>query len=106
VARDVDGATAISALRFEVGADDVAGATLTLVEDGAQGGELAELRVCVASTTWSGAEAGVWDERPQADCAAGQATGLRDEENGVWEFDVGLLVEDGVARCGPAPGCR
>jgi hypothetical protein len=95
VARDVDGATAISALRFEVGADDVAGATLTLVEDGAQGGELAELRVCVASTTWSGAEAGVWDERPQADCAAGQATGLRDEENGVWEFDVGLLVEDG-----------
>lgn len=96
VARDVDGATAVSALRFEVGAVDVVGATLTLVEDGQQGGELAELRACVAATAWSGAEAGVWDERPEADCEAGQATGLRDEENGAWEFDVSVLVEDGV----------
>lgn len=96
VGRDADGATAISALRFEVGVDTLATATLTLVEDDEQSGELAELRACAVTTSWSGAEAGVWDERPEADCDAGQAGGVRDDDSGTWEFDVSLLAEDGV----------
>ena len=96
VGQDVEGPTAVSALRFEVGEDDVVSATLVLEVDSEQGGEVAEVRACRAATSWSGTEAAAWDERPEADCEAGQVSGMRDEDNELWAFEVGPLLEDGV----------
>lgn len=96
VGQDVDGPTAVSALRFGLPEDDVVAATLVLEVEDEQGGEVAAIRACRAAGSWSAAEAGVWDERPEGDCEAGHVSGTRDEESEVWEFELDLLVEDGV----------
>lgn len=96
VSREVDGPSAIAALRYEVGDGDITAATLTLEVASEQGGDVAAIRACPAAERWRGAAAGKWDERPEADCDAGKVNGSADEGHEVWEFDVGLLADDGV----------
>lgn len=96
VAREVDGPYATAAIRYRVGDAEVTAATLTLEVANEQGGDVAAIRACPAGQSWSGASAGTWDERPEADCDAGEVAGQRDEENELWEFEVGLLAEDGM----------
>jgi hypothetical protein len=95
VARDVEGDSAIAAVRYEVG-DDVSMATLTLEVASEQGGQTAAIRACPARARWRGADAGDWEHRPGADCEAGEALGERDEEGETWTFDVGMLIDEGA----------
>jgi hypothetical protein len=95
VARDVEGPSAIAAVRYEVG-EDVSMATLTLEVANEQGGQTAAIRACPARARWRAADPGDWQHRPGADCEAGEVRGERDEEGETWTFDVGLLVDDGT----------
>lgn len=103
VARDVEGPSAIAALRYDVG-DDVSMATLTLEVSSEQGGETAGIRACPARARWRGADAGDWEHRPGAGCDAGEAPGERDDEGETWTFDVGHLVDDGTLNIILLPG--
>lgn len=94
VSRDVDGPSAVAAVRYEVGDEELTAATLVLEVASEQGGDVAAIRACPAASPWQGASAGLWDERPEADCEAGEVSGSADEE--TWSFEVSPLAADGV----------
>lgn len=89
-----DGATAVSAIRFDVG--DASAPVLELQTASTQG--VPALQACPAATVWSGTDAGRWDGRPQAACdpddGGASVTGEEGEE-GRWTFDLMTLVGDG-----------
>lgn len=85
--------------------------TLTLVEDPEASGnrepEDAVILACPIVSFWAGGENGAWETRPEADCAAAEVLGERDDE-GRWTFDLapvgelwfdpfGTIRADGVA---------
>jgi hypothetical protein len=96
--------------------DDGPGATvesfvLTLREDpdarGNQSTEDAAIVACPITSFWTGGENGTWDTRPEYDCAAASAPGVRSDD-GTWTFDLaavgalwfdtfGTIRADGVA---------
>lgn len=85
--------------------------TLTLREDpdaeANQGAEEAAIVACPITSFWAGGENGTWETRPEFDCEAASAPGVRDDE-GTWTFDLaaigglwadpfGTIRADGVA---------
>lgn len=51
---------------------------------------MAKVLACPATTPWGPAKNAAWRDRPQADCALGQAEGTRDGD-GTWTFDLTAL---------------
>jgi hypothetical protein len=91
VAADPSGATAVSALRFDV----VRGAiprTLLLRVSSAQG--TPALRACRASSSWSRAQGGPYSASPTIDCTASTA-GAASRDGSSFSFSVGSLSRNG-----------
>ena len=93
VAADPTGPQAVSALRFRAPEGEEP-ASLVLDVDGSDGMTPA-IVACPAASAWEPADgAGAWDDAPEADCEAGQADGVPDEEAGTWTFPLGALAVD------------
>lgn len=89
-----DGATAITAVRFTLGARETAPVLRLVVADD-QGGADAGLVACRATTQWQPAEAGVWGERPRTACERGSVPGTRASDGSAWTFALATLVRNG-----------
>lgn len=99
-----DEAGAVAAVRYA----NAGGATrleLEVTDEDLVADEVAAILACPAADAWTGAdEPGRWEDRPEADCEAGEVQGVRVGPMGVWRFDVGPLVEDGVLDIVLTPG--
>jgi hypothetical protein len=103
VAQDVEGPSAIAAVRFHLD-EDASAATLTLDVANEQGGQTAAIRACPARARWRSVDAGTWEHRPSASCEEGEVAGVRDEDGGSWTFDVGMLLDEGELNVVLLPG--
>jgi hypothetical protein len=100
-----DGALAIAALHFEL--DDDEGSpvlTLTVAENGDQGGAGALLAACVTGSAWQPEGSGAWANKPYAACDQGSVTGLRATDGKTWTFALAPLLSDGVLDVTLVPG--
>ena len=95
VAGAPDGATAVSALRFELDEGE-ASPVLTLRVADDVGGAAAELAACPTGAPWSPALAGTWDEKPTAACSRGSVQGVRSEDGSTWTFALAPLLAGSV----------
>ena len=94
VAGAADGAKAIAAVRFTL-ADGESNPTLTLTvaDNGDQGGDAAVLGACVAGSAWGGGEnGGPWESKPNAACSTGSVQGIRAADGKSWTFGLAPLV--------------
>ena len=91
VAGAPDGATAVSALRFEL-AEGEGSPVLTLRVADDVGGATAEMAACPTGAPWSPALAGTWDEKPTAACSRGSVQGVRSEDGATWTFALAPLL--------------
>ena len=99
-----DEAGAVAAVRFS-GADRATRLVLEVTDEDLAADEVAAIVACPAADEWTGGdEPGGWDERPEADCDAGEAQGVRDGATATWRFDVGLLVDGDVLDVVLQPG--
>lgn len=89
VALAPDGPTAISALRYELGAGRVA-ERLVLTVEGSRGGSPG-IVACPPEAGWQPARAGAMADAPTADCDAGSVDGAPGAD-GTWTFDVSSLA--------------
>lgn len=68
--------------------------TLTLREDpdaeANQSTDEAAIVACPITSFWAGGENGTWETRPEHDCAAASAPGVR-AEDGTWTFDLAAI---------------
>ena len=88
-----DEAGAVAAVRFS-GADGATRLVLEMTDEDLAADEVAAIVACPAVDSWTGGdEPGRWEERPEADCDAGEVQGVRDGATATWRFDVGLLVD-------------
>lgn len=105
VAGAPDGATAITALHFDLSegeADPVL--TLAVAENGDQGGDTAILAACLTGSAWQPASGGAWANKPFPACAQGSVTGLRAEDGKSWTFALAPLLSDGIVDVTLVPG--
>jgi hypothetical protein len=103
VASAPDGPVAIAAARFRLGADE-ADPVLTLVVAEDRGGEGAVLQACAAVSSWLPSQAGRWEDRPEADCAAAAVEVERAEDGGTWSFPLAALASGGRVDIVILPG--
>lgn len=95
---------AVAAVRYS-GAEGATRFVLEVADEDVAADEVAAIVACPAAESWTGSdEPGAWDDRPEGDCEAGEAQGVRDGATGTWRFDVGPLVEDGVLDVVLQPG--
>lgn len=89
----VDGATAIAAVRYVLGADETAPVlTLRISEDGPnQGAEAAIVLACSTTTPWNSGSAQPWDRKPVPDCSR-QAVGTLAEDATTLAFDLSAVA--------------
>ena len=95
---DPDGATAISALRYDLTADDESPALTLHVPSGSFDANAA-IVACPATRPWGAASAGAWSVRPTSDCTT-HADGTQSADGTTWTFSLGPLAhtnEDGSA---------
>jgi hypothetical protein len=106
VAGAADGAKAIAAVRFTLAeGESNPTLTLTVAENGDQGGEGAVLGACVAGSAWGGGEnGGPWEAKPNAACSTGSVQGIRAEDGKSWTFGVAPLVVSGEVNVVITPG--
>ena len=106
VAGSADGAKAIAAVRFELAEGESNPVlTLTVAENGDQGGEGAVLGACVAGSAWGGGEnGGPWEAKPNAACSTGSVQGIRAEDGTSWTFGLAPLVVSGEVNVVITPG--
>jgi hypothetical protein len=97
VAGAPDGATAIAAVSFTLAEGESNPAlTLTVADNGDQGGAQAVMAACLAGSAWAGSEqGGPWESKPNAACANGSIQGVRAADGKTWTFALAPLV---VAR--------
>jgi hypothetical protein len=95
------GALAVSALRFTIPAEEEV-LSLTLVVADLQG--TPSVGACPATSAWTAADGGPFDERPTADCEAASARGVVDEAGTTLTFSLGGLVRDGMLDVVLLPG--
>ena len=105
VAGAPDGATAIAALHFELADDETSPVlTLTVAENGDQGGEGAILAACLTGSAWQPASAGTWTAKPFPACAEGSVAGVRAADGKTWTFALAPLLSDGIVDVTLVPG--
>jgi hypothetical protein len=106
VAGAPDGAKAIAAVRFGLAEGESNPVlTLTVAENGDQGGDGAVLGACVAGSAWGGGEnGGPWEAKPNAACASGSVQGIRSEDGTSWTFGLAPLVVAGEVNVVITPG--
>ncbi len=105
VAGAPDGATAIAALHFDLNDDESAPVlTLTVADNGDQGGSGALLAACVTGTAWQPASAGTWTNKPFPACAQGSVNGLRSDDGKTWTFPLAPLLSDEILDVTLVPG--
>lgn len=94
VAGAPDGATAVAAVRYELAeGESNPTLTLTVAENGDQGGAGAVLGACVAGSAWGGGEVGgPWESKPNAACETGSVQGVRSEDGKTFSFGLAPLV--------------
>jgi hypothetical protein len=91
VAGAPDGPLAVAALRFRLADDEIEPVlTLSVAED--RGGQAARLLACLAGTPWIPTEAGSWDQRARADCAAGEVEAEPAGDGTTWTVRLAPLV--------------
>lgn len=91
VANAPDGVLTVSAIRFDLGADEGDTATLRLQQADGVAPAGASIRACVTTSTWEPATNGDFSAAPVADCDAGSAA-LESDEAGLWSGDVTVLL--------------
>jgi hypothetical protein len=108
VASSPSGATAVSAIRFQL--SDVESTpilTLTVERDTPPG--IAGVIACVTKSPgeWKAVTAGAWSARPEADCASGQVSGVLSGDGKLMSFELYRIVSsndvDVVFLPTPAP---
>lgn len=100
-----DGATAIAALHFELAEDEGSPVlTLSVAENGDQGGDGAILAACVTGSAWQPEGSGAWTNKPFAACDEGSVTGVRAADGKSWSFALAPLLSDGVLDVTLVPG--
>ena len=106
VAGAPDGATAVAALRYELAeGESNPTLTLTVAENGDQGGASAVIGACVAGSAWGGGEhGGPWESKPNAACDAGSVQGIRSEDGTTWSFGLAPLVVGNEVNVVITPG--
>jgi hypothetical protein len=105
VAGAADGATAIAALHFDLGDDETAPVlTLSVADNGDQGGDTAILAACVTGSAWQPASGGSWADKPFPACAKGSVNGLRSDDKTSWTFALAPLLSDGILDITLVPG--
>lgn len=86
-----DGATAVSALRFTLGSDEIQPILTLDVADAANAGD-ARIAACPAGAKWEPAEGGSWGDKPPHACVEGSVSGVEAEDGSTWTFPVTALV--------------
>jgi hypothetical protein len=100
-----DGATAIAALHFELAADEGAPTlTLTVADNGDQGGDRAVLAACLTGSAWQPEQSGSWANKPFPACDQGSVTGVRSSDGKTWTFALAPLLSDGIVDVTLVPG--
>lgn len=95
VGNNADGATAISAVRFEV-AENETNPILHLKVSRLLGGPEVKMAACHSGSAWFGTQAGAWNDKPQAACSLGSVQGVASEDGSEWTFPVGSLQLEGL----------
>jgi hypothetical protein len=102
VAAAPDGDLTIGAVLLDAGEGGASGASLRLVEgSGGAGAEVAGIRVCPTSSTWSAEAGGALADAPEAQCDAASVDMVRGAD-GTWTADVQSLVEGKTGDVGLA----
>lgn len=105
VAGAPDGATAIAALRFDLGEDETSPVlTLTVADNGDQGSDTAILAACVTGSAWDPASPGLWSAKPYPACDLGSVNGIRSDDKKSWTFALAPLTSDGIVDVTLVPG--
>jgi hypothetical protein len=105
VAGAPDGATAISALHFDVADGEGAPVlTLAVAENGDVGGEGAVLAACLTGSAWQAESGGAWINKPFPACDQGSVTGVRAADGRSWTFALAPLLSDGIVDVTLVPG--
>ncbi len=105
VAGAPDGATAIAALHFDLADGESSPVlTLTVADNGDQGGDTAILAACVTGSAWEPASAGTWTYKPFPACDQGSVNGLRSEDHLTWTFALAPLVSGRLLDVTLVPG--
>lgn len=105
VAGAPDGATAISALHFDVDPDQGSPVlTLTVAENGDQGGDGAVMAACLTGSVWQPESGGAWVNKPFPACDEASVTGVRAEDGKTWTFALAPLLSDGILDITLVPG--
>ena len=100
-----DGATAIAALHFELPEDEGSPVlTLSVAENGDQGGDQAILAACVTGSAWQPESGGAWTNKPFAACDEGSVAGVRAVDGKTWSFALAPLLSEGVLDVTLVPG--
>lgn len=100
-----DGATAIAALHFELPEDEGSPVlTLSVAENGDQGGDRAILAACVTGSAWQPESGGAWVNKPFAACDEGSVAGVRAADGKTWSFALAPLLSEGVLDVTLVPG--
>jgi hypothetical protein len=105
VAGSIDGATAIAALHFDLEDGETAPVlTLTVADNGDQGGATAILAACLTGSAWQPESAGAWANKPFPACDQGSVTGVRSDDGATWTFALAPLVSDSMVDVTLVPG--
>jgi len=86
VESEASGPTAISALRFTLTGATAPVVTLTVHQ--AQPASQVEIQVCPTTSDWKPVSAGVWADRPAADCSQVQAAGVLSGDATTMKIDL------------------
>ncbi|MEY2399099.1 MAG: hypothetical protein QOJ00_2273 [Actinomycetota bacterium] len=90
-----DGALAIAAVRTSEAATSI---TLHVADHGDVGGAVAHLAACVATSPWTPAAGGRWDNKPIVACdlanGGGSVAGIPSADGTTWTFPVAPLARD------------
>lgn len=100
----VDGATAIAAVRYQMGDDETAPVLrLRLAESGNEAAEAAIVLACPTTTPWESGSAQPWEEKPQPDCSR-QAVGALAEDGTTMSFDLSAVAPASLVDVVLVPG--
>lgn len=93
VGQSLDGATAVTAVRFQLD-DDETNPILHLRVAQDFGGATAVMAACRAGSSWTPDQAGLWTAKPKVACNLGSVNGSRSEDGTTWSFPVQSLLLD------------
>jgi hypothetical protein len=95
VGNNFEGATAISAVRFELEPEET-NPILTLTVANSFAGPDVKMAACHAGSAWFGTQAGSWSDAPTAACGLGSAQGIASDDGTSWTFPLGSLQLEGL----------